>query len=65
MVQLVLFDVDGTLIHTGGVGVKAFARTLAGVFDQPNGTAGIKFGGRTDPSLVREAFANCGIPATP
>ncbi len=64
MVRLVLFDVDGTLIHTGGVGVKAFARTLASVFHQPNGTAGVKFGGRTDPSLVREAFGNCGIPAT-
>lgn len=65
MVRLVLFDVDGTLIHTGGAGVKAFARTLASEFNQPNGTDGIKFGGRTDPSLVREAFTNCGIPATP
>jgi len=57
--------VDGTLIHTGGAGVKAFARTLASEFDQRNGTEGIKFGGRTDPSLVREAFRNCGIPASP
>ena len=65
MVRLVLFDVDGTLIHTGGAGVKAFARTLASEFNQPNGIDGIKFGGRTDPSLVREAFANCGIPCTP
>jgi len=65
VVRLVLFDVDGTLIHTGGAGVKAFARTLASEFNQPNGIDGIKFGGRTDPSLVREAFANCGIPCTP
>jgi len=65
VVRLVLFDVDGTLIHTGGAGVKAFARTLASEFGQPNGTEGIKFGGRTDPSLVREAFGNCGIPASP
>jgi phosphoglycolate phosphatase-like HAD superfamily hydrolase len=65
VVRLVLFDVDGTLIHTGGAGVKAFARTLAAEFGQPNGTEGIKFGGRTDPSLVREAFGNCGIPASP
>jgi phosphoglycolate phosphatase-like HAD superfamily hydrolase len=65
VVRLVLFDVDGTLIHTGGAGVKAFARTLASEFGQPNGTEGIKFGGRTDPSLVREAFGHCGIPASP
>jgi len=26
MVRLVLFDIDGTLIRTGGAGVKAFAR---------------------------------------
>jgi len=65
VVRLILFDVDGTLIHTGGAGVQAFARTLASEFGQPNGTEGIKFGGRTDPSLVREAFGNCGIPSTP
>jgi len=29
MIQLVLFDVDGTLIHSGGAGVKAFARAFA------------------------------------
>jgi phosphoglycolate phosphatase len=64
VVRLVLFDVDGTLIHTGGAGVKAFTRTLASQFGQPNGTDGIRFGGRTDPSLVREAFGNCGIEAS-
>jgi phosphoglycolate phosphatase len=61
VVRLVLFDVDGTLIHTGGAGVKAFARTLASEFGQVNGTERIKFGGRTDPSLVREAFGYCRI----
>jgi phosphoglycolate phosphatase-like HAD superfamily hydrolase len=29
MIRLVLFDIDGTLIHTGGAGVKAFARAFA------------------------------------
>jgi phosphoglycolate phosphatase len=62
--RLILFDVDGTLIHTGGAGVKAFARTLTSEFGQLNGTERIKFGGRTDPSLVREAFGYCGIAPT-
>jgi len=64
MVRLVLFDVDGTLIHTRGAGVKAFARTLTSEFGQVNGTERIKFGGRTDPSLIREAFGYCGIAPT-
>jgi len=56
-IRLVLFDVDGTLIHTGGAGVAAFARTLASEFGVPNGTELLKFGGRTDYSLVRELFS--------
>jgi phosphoglycolate phosphatase-like HAD superfamily hydrolase len=56
-IRLVLFDVDGTLIHTGGAGVAAFARALASEFGVPTGTELIKFGGRTDYSLVRELFS--------
>jgi phosphoglycolate phosphatase-like HAD superfamily hydrolase len=56
-IRLVLFDVDGTLIHTGGAGVAAFAKSLASEFGVHNGTELIKFGGRTDYSLVRELFS--------
>jgi phosphoglycolate phosphatase-like HAD superfamily hydrolase len=56
MVRLVLFDIDGTLIHTGGAGVKAFARTFETEFNIPNGTERLKFAGRTDTGLVREFF---------
>jgi phosphoglycolate phosphatase len=63
--HLVLFDIDGTLIHTGGAGVKAFARTLTSEFNISNGTEKVRFGGRTDPSLVRELFGHCGIEHTP
>lgn len=57
MIRLALFDVDGTLIRTNGAGVAAFARTLATEFGVHNGAEQIRFGGRTDPSLVRELFA--------
>jgi len=56
MVHLVLFDIDGTLIESGGAGVKAFARVCATEFKVPNGTAGLRFSGRTDPAIIREFF---------
>ncbi len=56
MVRLVLFDIDGTLVHTGGAGAKAFARAFASEFGVPDGTQRLKFAGRTDVSLVREFF---------
>jgi phosphoglycolate phosphatase len=56
MLRLVLFDIDGTLIHTDGAGIRAFAKVFERDFGVPNATAGMKFAGRTDTSLVREAF---------
>jgi phosphoglycolate phosphatase len=65
MVRLVLFDVDGTLIHTGGAGKNAFARTFAAAFNAHDSVHKVNFGGRTDTSLARELFGIHGIPATP
>lgn len=64
MVKLVLFDIDGTLIRTGGAGVAAFARTAETEFGIPDGVRHLNFAGRTDTSLVREFFATHGIEAS-
>ncbi len=64
MVRLVLFDIDGTLVHTGGAGVKAFGRVFETEFKAAHGIERIKFAGRTDYSLVREFFGFHDIPAT-
>jgi len=56
MVKLVLFDIDGTLVHTGGAGIKAFAKVFATEFGGANGVEKMKFAGRTDVNLVREFF---------
>lgn len=61
MFRLVLFDIDGTLIATGGAGVRAFAATAEHVFDRPRGTEKLHFAGRTDRSIVREFFVGHGI----
>ena len=64
-IRLVLFDVDGTLIRTGGAGVTAFARAFAAEFGMADGTHLLKFGGRTDLSLVRELFSHRQIEPSP
>ena len=46
MLRLVLFDIDGTLIKTGGAGEKAFAKVCATEFNIANGTKNLHFAGR-------------------
>ncbi len=56
--RLVLFDIDGTLLHAGGVGRDAKRAAMLEVF----GTAGTieshRFGGKTDWSSLVELLAN-------
>lgn len=54
MIRLVLFDIDGTLIRSGGAGVRAFAQTFATEFKLPEATRNVVFAGRTDVALVRQ-----------
>ena len=61
MIKVVLFDIDGTLVRTGGAGVKAFARAFQTEFGLNDGAEKLKFAGRTDVSLVREFFSHHGI----
>jgi phosphoglycolate phosphatase-like HAD superfamily hydrolase len=65
MVKLVLFDIDGTLVRTGGAGIEAFRRVFATEFGAKDGFEQLKFAGRTDLGLVREFFEYHKIPLTP
>lgn len=65
MVRLILFDIDGTLVRTGGAGVKAFARTFATEFGLHDGVEKLSFAGRTDTSLVREFFQQHQVELSP
>ncbi|HZF01199.1 MAG TPA: HAD hydrolase-like protein [Methylomirabilota bacterium] len=65
MAKLFLFDIDGTLVNTGGAGKNAFARTLATAFNAHDGIKKVSFAGRTDVSLARELFGIHSIRATP
>jgi phosphoglycolate phosphatase len=61
---LILWDIDGTILHSGGSGMKALESAL-GVFGVSGSLAGIEFAGRTDPWIVRQIFARFGIEHTP
>jgi phosphoglycolate phosphatase-like HAD superfamily hydrolase len=64
MVELVLFDIDGTLVRTGGAGIEAFRKVFAAEFRATDGFEKLKFAGRTDTGLVREFFEYHHIPLT-
>lgn len=63
---LYLFDIDGTLLHAHGSGRGAFDAVMAERHGIANASAGIRYGGKTDPALVEEIFqAKLGRAATP
>ena len=65
MIRLILFDIDGTLIATGGAGERAFAEVCRAEFGVLNGTLRLHFAGRTDPSIVRDFFTHHEIAPSP
>ncbi len=64
MIRLVLFDIDGTLIRSGGAGVRAFKEAFASVFNSSQATEGVSFSGRTDHALLRECLTRIGKEMT-
>jgi phosphoglycolate phosphatase len=53
-VKLLLFDVDQTLINTGGAGLRALDRACLKLFGIQNAMQGISPHGKTDPAIARE-----------
>jgi phosphoglycolate phosphatase len=53
-VKLLLFDIDQTLIHTGGAGLRALDRACLKLFGIANAMQGISPHGKTDPAIARE-----------
>lgn len=65
MRKLVLFDIDGTLVLTGGAGLRAMNRALEEVFGAPDGLNGIPVAGRTDRAILDEAVRRHGRELDP
>ncbi len=60
-----LFDIDGTLVRTGGAGIEAFRKVFATEFKATDGFERLKFSGRTDTGIIREFFNAHQIPMSP
>jgi phosphoglycolate phosphatase-like HAD superfamily hydrolase len=55
--RLILFDIDGTLVLTGGAGARAMASAFAEVFGLPDTFGTLNFAGRTDAWIVAQIAA--------
>lgn len=60
--KVLLFDIDGTLIRSGGAGKIALEKALNQTFNLTNASADIDYGGRTDFSIVRELLELNEVP---
>lgn len=65
MKTLVLWDIDGTLIHSGGAGERALLVSLETEFGIVGTLEDIEVAGRTDPWIARRVLAKFAVPETP
>ena len=56
MTTVALFDIDGTLMTTGGAGRRAMRAAFGEVVDAPHALDDVKLGGKTDPMILREGL---------
>ena len=61
MMNLFLFDIDGTLLRTGGAGTRAFEKAFYDVFGIKNAFKGISMHGMLDPLIFNKALEIHGI----
>ncbi len=61
---VVLFDVDGTLVSTGGAGRRAIDRTFDERFGRPDACSHFSFDGMTDFAIFRLGLEAIGQPAS-
>ena len=63
--KLLLFDIDGTLIASGGAGEHALRLGIKDRFGLEEDFQGIEIAGRTDSGIARQFFAKHSLPETP
>ncbi len=61
--KLLLFDIDGTILKTHGLGRHLIEEVLARLCDRPITTEQVLFSGKTDPQIVLEILLRNGFSA--
>lgn len=61
---VLLFDVDGTLVTTGGAGRRALERVFEVVHGRADACSHFRFDGMTDRAIIRGGLRALGLPET-
>jgi phosphoglycolate phosphatase len=59
--RLYLFDIDGTLLSTGGSARSAMAQAFERAFGVPDGFRDVEFTGRSDLAILQDALTHAGL----
>ena len=58
---IILWDIDNTLLYTGGAGSIAMARAFERLHDVPDAFGRVEFSGRSDSAIFRDAAKAHGL----
>ena len=61
---LILFDIDGTLMHTGRAGLRGLNAAFRRLHGRDNALDGVSFAGRTDRAITVDVFRNIDLEPT-
>jgi phosphoglycolate phosphatase len=61
---VLLFDIDGTLLDTGGAGRRSMDQAFERCHARRDACAGIRFGGMTDRAIARAGLSAIGVEVT-
>jgi len=61
--KLLLFDIDGTLIDSGGAGVRSLNLAFKKIFSIENAFKEISMAGKTDSQIIKECLQKHGLSA--
>ncbi|MGC1273777.1 MAG: HAD family hydrolase [Planctomycetaceae bacterium] len=62
--HICLFDIDGTLLNTGGAGQAAMEAAIRERLETTTAIHGISYAGRTDRGIIHDIFAFYGVDLT-
>ena len=63
--KLLLWDIDGTILASGGAGMRALENSLSNILGSTADLSDIDWAGRTDRWITEAIFAKYGIEHTP